>query len=956
LLEIINVKTNEMKNLVTLSFFLLFLLPNNAQNPTSYEKIDQSIKFQNEMIKNSIVGELKFQNIGPSVMSGRVSDIEVNPNNPNEFYVAYASGGLWHTKNNGNTFEPIFDNADTQNIGDFDVNWESNVIVVGTGENNSSRSSYAGIGILRSFDNGRNWENIGLKDSHHIGKVKINPKDPNEIIVGVIGHLYSKNVQRGIFKTKDGGNSWIKTLYINDETGIIDLDVDPNNYNIQLASSWERERKPWDFKGNGQNSGVYKSIDSGDTWELISTENSGFPNGEGVGRIGVAVYDKNTIYAIVDNQFRREKKENNESNELDKDYFEKITKKDFNNLDEEQLNTFLRSNGFPRKYNAETVKELVDSNKIMPIDLKLYLEDANTVMFETPIIGAEVYRSDDGGMTWIKKNEYYLDYLYNTYGYYFGRIHVSPVNKDHIYVYGVPFIKSTDGGVTYESIDYENVHVDHHDLWINPKDPNHLINGNDGGVNISYDNGTNWIKLNQPSVGQFYAINVDYQEPYNVYGGLQDNGVWMAKNSSKESLRWHSTGHNNWTEIMGGDGMQIQIDNRNSDIIYTGYQFGTYFRINNETGETKYIKPIHDLGENKLRFNWQTPILLSTHNQDIVYLGSNKLHTSLDKGDNWISKSMDLTKGIKKGNVPYGTLTSIDESIFKFGKIVTGSDDGLVYLTNDSGNSWKNISKGLPENLWVSRVIFSKHKENRIYVSLNGYRYDDFNSYVYMSDDSGNNWTPIHEKIPDSPVNVIKEDPKFENILYLGTDNGTYISIDQGKVWHPFVNGLNKVAVHDLVIQTKKDDLILGTHGRSIYKTNLKPIYNFLENGTSKRNGLFFSIDDLSHCGSCGTKRYNWDKEYREQNIEFVLYSEKDQNVKLLMKFDQTNIFQMKTQLKKGFQYVKLPMYYEDSAINDLNKSNEKYDLKKSDNGKTYFIKGSYSLSIGDYSESFQIK
>ena len=407
---------------------------------------------------------------------------------------------------------------------------------------------------------------------------------------------------------------------------------------------------------------------------------------------------------------------------------------------------------------------------------------------------------------------------------------------------------------------------------------------------------------------------------------------------------------------MGGDGMQIQIDNRNPDIIYTGYQFGTYFRINNETGETKYIKPIHDLGENKLRFNWQTPILLSTHNQDIVYLGSNRLHTSLDKGDNWISKSMDLTKGIKKGNVPYGTLTSVDESIFKFGKIVTGSDDGLVYLTIDSGNSWKNISKGLPEDLWVSRVIFSKHKENRIYVSLNGYRYDDFNSYVYMSDDSGNNWTPIHEKIPDSPVNVIKEDPKFENVLYLGTDNGTYISIDQGKTWHPFVNGLNKVAVHDLVIQTKMDDLILGTHGRSIYKTSLKPIYNFLENGTSKRNGLFFSVNDLSHCRSCGTKRYNWDKEYREQNIDFILYSEKDQNVKLLMKLDQINIVQMKIQLKKGFQHIKLPMYYEESVIKDLNKSKEKYDLKKSDNGKTYFIKGSYSLSIGDYSESFQIK
>ena len=374
-------------------FFLFLIFFNSfSQSPTNPSDVEQSIKDQNELIENSIVKNLQFNTIGPSVMSGRVTDIEVNPNNPSEFYVAYASGGLWHTTNNGTTFKPIMDNSDTQNIGDFDVDWNTNLIVVGTGENNSSRSSYAGIGILKSIDNGENWENIGLIDSHHIGKVKINPKNPMEIIVASLGHLYSKNSQRGIFKTIDGGLSWEKKLYISDDTGIIDLDIDPNNFKIQFASSWQKERKAWNFKGNGKNSGIYKSIDSGDTWTLISVEDSGFPNGEGVGRIGLAVFDSMTIYAVIDNQFRRPKSSKvSKDYDLTKDDFESISKEDFLNIDEKSLNSFLRKNNFPKKYTVKEIKRLIKNNELVPSDLKLYLEDANTVMFETPIIGAQVY-------------------------------------------------------------------------------------------------------------------------------------------------------------------------------------------------------------------------------------------------------------------------------------------------------------------------------------------------------------------------------------------------------------------------------------------------------------------------------------------------------------------------------------------------------------------------------------
>ena len=889
-------------------------------------------------------------------MSGRVSDIEVNPKNSNEFYVAYASGGLWHTTNNGNTFKSVFDNANTQNIGDFDVDWLNRILIVGTGENNSSRSSYAGIGILKSIDNGKNWINIGLTDSHHIGKVRINPQNSKEIVVGVIGHLYSKNSQRGIFKTNDGGKTWNKTLFIDNETGIIDLDIDPNNFNIQFASSWQRDRTPWNFNGNGDKSGIYKSMDGGENWTLITNEGSGFPKHEGVGRIGVSVFDEKIIYAIIDNQSRRPKEKiKSKQKGLDKMIFENLSLNEFEDLDDLDLNQFLKTNGFPKKYDAKKVKELVESRKILPIDLKLFLEDANTVMFETPIIGAEVYRSNDGGVNWTKKNDDYLGSLYNTYGYYFGRIHVSPSNKDHIYIYGVPILKSIDGGVSYKSIDYENVHVDHHDLWINPNDPHHLINGNDGGVNLSYDGGENWFKLNQPSVGQFYAINVDYNKPYNVYGGLQDNGVWMAKNNSKESLKWHQTGQNNWKSIMGGDGMQIQIDRRDSNIIYTGSQFGVYYRIDNNTNKRFFIKPKHDLGEQKLRFNWQSPILLSPHNQDILYFGSNKLHISLNKGDQWSFSSKDLTKGIKKGNVPYGTLTAIDESIFKFGKLVVGSDDGLINLSNDGGNTWKLISNQLPQNLWVSRVVFSKHNNERIYASLNGYRYDDFNSYVYVSNDNGNTWTSLSKNLPISSVNVIKEDPNYEELLYIGTDNGSYMSFDLGINWHPFVEGLNKVAVHDIVIQSEENDLLLGTHGRSIYKTDLSIIYNYLENIDKSKNGVVFKLDDLIQCLRCGSKRNSWDQ-YIDKKLKVTVFSKDKQNTNVVLFENDIKIFDLKINLEIGFQEIELDTYYSPKTLKSIFNKNKNQKLKLTDSGKYYFRKGKYVLKIGDYSESFQIK
>lgn len=937
-----------------LSLHHLFVLA--QPTVTSTETISAALQQKETLTKNSIVKNVAFKNIGPTVMSGRVVDLDVNPENPTEFYVGYASGGVWHTVNNGTTFTPILDNSNTQNVGDIAVDWKNRTIWVGTGENNSSRSSYAGIGILKSNDNGKTWQHMGLTDSHHIGRILINPNNPDEVVVGATGHLYSPNQERGIYKTTDGGQTWSKTLFVDDMSGIIDVQTNPNNFNLMFASSWTKDRKAWNFDGSGNNSAIYKSTDAGNTWTKVSTENSGFPTGDGVGRIGLAVYNDNIIYAIHDSQFRRPSEDKKEtSSSLTKEDFKSMTTDSFLNLNEKKLNTYLKTNGFQEKYRAENVKQMVRTGTVKPIDLAKYLEDANSMLFDTPVIGTEVYKSSDGGSTWKKTHEGYLDDIYYSYGYYFGHIYVAPNNEDHIYIYGVPIVKSKDGGKTFTSISAENVHSDHHALWINPKNPNHLINGNDGGVNMTYDDGENWIKNNSPSVGQFYAINVDLEQPYNVYGGLQDNGVWVGPHNAREDKSWHQSGHYPWKSIMGGDGMQIQIDNRNHNIVYTGYQFGNYYRINLETEEETYIQPKHELGDNPYRFNWQTPILLSPHNQDILYLGGNKLMRSMNQGEDWTAISEDLTNGGKKGNVAYGTLTSISESPFQFGLIYTGSDDGLVYVTKDSGGNWTKISNTLPKDLWVSRVVASQHKKERVYVTLNGYRWDDFKVYAYMSDNYGQTWKDISSNIPASPVNVIREDSENENILYLGTDNGAYVSFNNGQSWEAFSKGLPNVAVHDIVVQSEAKDLLIGTHGRSIYKTNISEL-QLLNTEMMTSGTTLFKVDDLKYTSRWGSSWGKWYDTFEpELEISFYTNASAEKTIKILSEkgalLNEVNI-----NSDKGFNYTNYDLTLTEKGRKALIKENTSIEIEKAKNDKYYLPKGKYTIKIGEEKTSFEIK
>jgi Sortilin, neurotensin receptor 3, len=814
-----------------LSFLLLSLCTTAQIKPTTAEERQKGIAVRKELEKKSLLKDVKFRNIGPSIMSGRVVDIEANPQDPTEFYVAYASGGLWYTKNNGQSFKPIFDNEDVITIGDIAVKWYgSRTIWVGSGEVNSSRSSYAGNGVYKSLDSGKTWQYLGLPESHHIGKIQLHPTDPNTAWVAALGHLYSPNKERGIYKTTDGGATWKQILFADENTGAVEMDMNPNNPMELYAAVWYRTRRAWKFEESGATTGIYKSTDGGNTWSLVSGAGSGFAEGKKLGRIGLAVFPQNPniVYAVIDNNEPRpdtSKKSTVDTNYQAKD-FKTMSKDQFMALDDKKLESFLRRQRFPAKYTAGTVKEMIRADKIQPVAVWDYLDAGDDGFSNSAIKGCEVYRSDDAGKTWKKTHDKQIG-TFNTYGYYFAKIYTSHTNPDKVFILGFNAMMSTDGGKNFKNIDKGNVHADHHALWVNPKKDSHIINGNDGGTNISYDDGENWFKANAPSVGQYYAITVDNAKPYNVYGGLQDNGSWWGPSTNKESIDWIDVGQYPFQMLNGGDGMQAQVDTRDNATVYSGSQFGFYQRMDRTKGMNQQrvtVRPAHELGEKPLRFNWQTPILLSKHNQDVFYYGSNRLYRSFNKGENATAMGGDLTGGKKEGNVPFGTLTTLSESSLRFGLIYTGSDDGMIYVTKDGGYSWTPVHTKLPKNvqgLYISRVIASKFKEGRVYATLNGYRNDHFSAYVFMSEDYGTTWKQICMDLPAEPVNVIREDSKADNLLYIGTDNGLYVSVDGGMSSMAWNAALPRVPVHDIAIQERENEIVLGTHGRSIYIASL---------------------------------------------------------------------------------------------------------------------------------------
>lgn len=932
---------------------LTFAQSNNQPPATPADERMESFAQRQMLGQKSIVNGIAFNAIGPTVFSGRVVDLDVWEEDPSHFYVAYASGGLWKTENNGISFEPLFDKEMVMSLGDIAVDWENDIIYAGTGENNSSRSSYSGVGMYKSMDGGANWSFIGLPESHHISRIIIHPDDPNTVWVAVLGHLYSPNEERGIYKTTDGGETWTKTGYVNENAGAVDLVIDPDDPDVLYAAFWERTRRAWNFVESGEGSGIYQSTDGGERWELLTQKGAGFPTGEGAGRIGLALAKENgktILYASIDNYNRRPKEDTDEEKGLTKEALRSMTRDAFLALDKEEITAYLRSNRFPRQYNTAKVVEMVRNNEIMPLALVEYVEDANSLLFDTPVIGLEVYRSDNEGKRWSRTHEGYLDAVYNSYGYYFGQIRVSPHDSDRLYVLGVPVIKSMDGGKTWTGINGDNVHSDHHALWLNPNRDEHLILGNDGGVNISYDDGENYIKCNSPSVGQFYYVAVDMAEPYNVYGGLQDNGVWMGAHTYGGGTRWHGSGQYPYKSIMGGDGMQVAIDTRDNETVYTGFQFGNYYRLNTRTGDRTSITPRHELGDRPLRWNWQTPIHLSVHNQDILYMGSHKVHRSFNQGDDFAEISDDLTQGGRKGDVPFGTLSTIHESPLQFGLLYTGSDDGLVHVSKDGGTTWTDITDGLPDDMWVARVQASTFKEGRVYVALNGYRWDDFTPYLYRSENYGATWERMGNDLPMEPVNVIKEDPKNEHILYVGTDHGFYVSLDRGDSFMLMDNGLPATPVHDVVIHPRENDIIVGTHGRSLYLGRGTELQMLTEDMLAATIHAF-SMDDMRASSRWGTRWADWADSF-EPETTIPVYAKESGTMTIKVMHDELALKEMDIEVQKGLNYLTYDLTFDEQAsakyeraLNEnRRRGTDPVELKAADNGKMYLQAGTYRI------------
>lgn len=849
---------------------------------TTVQQRAASLQHRHEMRMNSIFQEYPVRNVGPVIMSGRVTDIAVDPELNRHLYVAYASGGVFETWNNGNTMKPIFDNVGTLTIGDIAFSRaDSDVIWVGTGENNSSRSSYAGDGIYKSTDGGETWQFMGLRGSQHIGRIVTHPTNPDIAWAASLGPLYSTNETRGVYKTTNGGQTWTRTLTPVDSTGVIDLIINPENPDVLWAATWQRFRQAWNFKEGGNGSAIYKSTDGGETWELSM---KGFPDSSNVGRIGLAVSksNPNILYAFLDNQKLTKKKKELDVEELEPADFLEMSVEEFLSLNNEKLDSYLNRNNFPEKYTVQTIKQDIKKGIYEPKALATYLQDANSALFETNIKGAQVYRSDDGGESWKLVNNYELNNLIYTYGYYFGQIRVSPADPDVVYIFGVPVLKSTNGGRTWKEIaENQPVHVDHHALWIDPDDPAHILLGNDGGLYESHDGGVNFIHHNSEPVGQFYSVAVDMEEPYNIYGGLQDNGVWTGSSEGSPNDNEY------WESIFGGDGMHVAVNPNNSDLIYTGFQYGNYFRINQETSKIVRITPKHGLGKERFRYNWNSPIEMSNHNPDILYFGTQRVLRSFDRGETWNVISPDLTDDRNwqvSGNVPYSTLTTISESPVTFNVIWAGTDDGNIWVTRDGGTTWNRVDAELPQNLWVSNIHASTYDAGTAFVSLNGYRYDDFTTYLYQTTDYGKTWKSIKGNLPESVANIVIQDPKIPTILYAGLDAGTFVSLNGGETWFT-LNGIPNVYSYDMLVHPREFDLVVGTHGRSVYVMELHPLYEVYDH----RDEAIFALeaDKVRFSDFWGEKSANYSEPY-EPEVEWMYWigneDTEDEVVKIAVK------------------------------------------------------------------------
>jgi photosystem II stability/assembly factor-like uncharacterized protein len=773
--------------------------------------------YQNHLeLKNvSKFKNLKWRFIGPEIMSGRIVDVAIPKGSKFTIYAASASGGVWKTINEGTTWEPIFEHAPSTSIGDVTISEsDPNIVWIGTGESNIFRSSMSGTGVYKSQDAGKSWTHMGLPETQHIGRIIIHPTNPDIVYVASSGHEYTYNKERGVFKTEDGGKTWEKVFYINEKAGVNDLAMDPSDSKILYATVWDRIRHAWNDPKPGDNDAIYKTVDGGKSWSKIV---KGLPPLKLVGRIGLDVSksNPNVVYALMDNHNPARQAEKGE-----KDSYGRLKK--------------------------------------------------------AVIKGAEVYRSDDKGETWKKVSESskLIERLFSTYGWVFSQIRVDPNDENTVFIMGVPLLKSVDGGKTFKTSYYPGLHGDHHAMWIDPDDSNHIVNGNDGGINISYDGGKTWKNCENHGIVQFYNVAVDMAEPFNIYGSIQDNGSYRGPVTHRPGIdpRWE------WESVPGGEASYLAVDPTHPNILYNESFYGRIRRSESINGEwkTKNIAPKAKKGDPPLRGQWLAPFIISPHNPFILYHGMQYVIRTLDKGETWERISPDLTYNDpkKQGDIPFATITTMSESPLKFGLIYVGTDDGKVHVTRDGGKKWTEIMKGLPYKKWVSRIVASEYDEGIVFLSQNGKRDDDFNKYLFMSTDYGRTWKDISHNIPCGPINVIKEDPKNKNLLYVGTDLGVYISLNRGKEWHSFCNNMPTTFVHDLVVHPRDNILVAGTHGRGVYVIDV----SFLQGYDAKIQEKHFHLFEVAKV----KLPTSWWAPVKEAEVVYVLKQAQEVIIKIL--------------------------------------------------------------------------
>jgi photosystem II stability/assembly factor-like uncharacterized protein len=773
-------------------------------------------------VSTSDLDGLQPRSIGPANMSGRLVDIAVVEADTKVFYIASATGGVWKTTDNGIRFEPVFEREATHSVGDVAVHQrDTSVVWVGTGERANRQSSSWGDGVYKSTDGGDTWTNMGLRDSHHIGRIVMHPDDSDIVYVAAQGHLWGPNEERGLYKTTDGGDSWERILWVDPQTGAVDVAMDPSNPDILYAAMYQRQRRPWGFHGGGPGSGLYKSTDGGSSWTKLT--NSGLDNGLAtgdIGRIGITVYraDPRIVYISFEQGER---------------------------------------------FNASTA-------------------------YEQRLAG--IYRSEDRGESWSYQGDW------NPRPMYASQPMVDPNDDQRIYMLN-SYSYSDDGGKTFTVPRDHRTHGDDRFVWVNPHDSRHVIKLDDGGLGISYDRGDHFLYSTNLPLSQYYRVSVDMAHPYNVYGGLQDNGSWRGPNATYRS---EGILNEDWTRWGGGDGFLSLVDTTNNRILYSESQYLGLTRSDMVTGQSRNIRPNQPQGFIGARRNWTTwpdlsdpyqrlgnamapgnwdgPFIISPHDASTLYAGLNELFKSTDRGDSWTSLG-DLTNGTDRrtlaimdqmpdsfvlsldDGIPYWpSMTAIAESEFTAGVLYAGTDDGAVQVSLDDGASWDNVTfaiPGAPEMMWVNQVHASKSTVGRVFVAANNYRNDDYANYLWRSDDNGSSWRSIVGDLPaDRAVRAVREDPRNPDVLWLGTELGAFWSWNGGRNWVELRGGLPTVAVNDLVVHPRDNDLVLATHGRGLWVLDHLNALQEVTPAIAASNAHLFSVEPAEQIRYRGEKAH----------------------------------------------------------------------------------------------------